>query len=144
MRASTAVSAVLALVFLTACNQGEESSQPTSTSALIPELIETALSGEEFETLVDVNENGDAFACLTTEHLLSIDPQCASPEGERENPMLVGAKVPDLVAAIPIGGTIALRLTRTPQGWVLEDWRVVKNFCDDPDVMNIRGADRCS
>ena len=67
-----------------------------------------------------------------------------STPGEAEHPKLAGAQVADLVAARPIGGDVALKLSPTSAGWTLDDWKIVQDYCGDALVVQLLEAtDRC-
>jgi hypothetical protein len=145
MKRMTTPSIIVALLVLAACNGPRNETETSPTLVSTETLTERALNGEEIVTFVVVTEAGDSYVCLSAEILASIDPQCGAPPGDAENPKLLGPNVADLVAALPIGGDVALTLSPTPPGWTLDTWKIVRDFCDEPEMVQVlEAADRCS
>jgi hypothetical protein len=144
MKRMTAPSIIVALLVLAACNGPQNASETSPTVTAVETLMERAHAGEEIVTMVTVTEAGDAYACLAIDILASIDPQCGVPQGDAENPKLLGPNVADLVAALPIGGDVALKLSEASGSWTLEQWRIIADYCADASIVRVVGADRCS
>ena len=138
-RSGLRVLLMLLLFPLAACTKTQETDTPQAGTE---KLLTQALDGQEIETSVDVLPSGEVRVCLTTYHLLRIDGPC-NPTTQEEYPLLGGPKVEELASAIPIGGWVRLTLSRAAGGWILDQWEVIRDDCDDDLVRKFKGADRC-
>ena len=145
MKLKTTPSILLLLLVLFACSESQNEMETGPTTTTVETLTERARSGEEIVTFVVVNDVGEVYACLSAEILASVQPQCGAPPGDTENPRLLGPKVAGLKAALPIGGDVALKLSETRAGWTLDDWGIIRDFCDDAAIVEVlKAADLCS